>query len=160
MGSISIIHFWEVGLFKRSVFSRAYTNQVSFVSYTDDCDLLKETNDCSNGFFISDSYKWSQNLTITSGAYSNSNWCFCHLKPYSNEHYFKITLNKFRADFNDELKWFSHYKKMPSKLQKTSTGVVNFEETFNIYSNIVQAQWISNSFELLFSGIHVTIESL
>ena len=134
-----------------------FTNTLSI--FSDECELLQEFNECANGIFKVDKYGWTQNITINSGIYSNSDWCFCHMEPYSNENYFKITFDKFKADFNDELKWFSHYKKMPSKEMRSDSGFLYLKESFSIYSNVMQAQWISNSFQLLFDGVHVKIEA-
>ena len=58
------------------------------------------------------------------------------------------------------MKWFSFYKKMPGKLRKSTSGRLETAESFNIYSMVVQAQWISTSIELLFDGVNVTIEAL
>ena len=105
-------------------------------------------------------YRWNYTFTITSGSYANTDWCFCHYQPYSSEHFFKITFNKFQTDYSDKLNWFSHYKKMPSKLSKTTSGRLKNVETFSIYSMIVQAQWISSSVQLFFDGVNITIEAL
>ena len=125
---------------------------------------ILDSNKINARFFLpfryqADYYGWTQTFTITSGSYANSDWCFCHYQPYSDEHFFKVTYNKFKTDLSDELKWFSSYKKMPSKLKKSTSGRLEMGESFNIYSMVVQAQWISTSIQLLFEGVNVTIEA-
>ena len=66
----------------------------------DECDLLKWSNSCSKGLFRATQGGWSKTITMTSGGFDISDWCFCHVKPYDKSNsYFKVIYNKFEVIF-------------------------------------------------------------
>ena len=67
-------------------------------SYIDECDLMKRSNSCSRGLFRATQGGWSKTITMTSGGFDISDWCFCHVKPYDKSNsYFKVIYNKFEV---------------------------------------------------------------
>ena len=86
-------------------------------------------------------------------------WCFCHM-AYHSDNYFQITYNSFKIDASgDEMLWYKSYKKMPSKLVERSSMSMpdDYDYSFEVYTNILQAQWTSEAFQLLFEGVNLTI---
>jgi len=122
----------------------------------DECDLLKWSNSCSKGLFRATQGGWSKTITMTSGGFDISDWCFCHVKPYDKSNsYFKVIYNKFEIDANDDsIKWYNFYKKMESREKSMDIYVPT-----RVYSYVLQAQWYSSDFRLFFQGWNITIEA-
>jgi hypothetical protein len=59
--------------------------------------------------------------------------------------------------YGDELKWFNSYKKMASRIIHSSEGTEVTPFKLTISSKVLQAQWLSTSFESLFEGWNVTV---
>lgn len=56
---------------------------------------MQATNECSKGVYQATGKGWQQTIGMTSGRLDISNWCFCHVSPYSRDNYFLIEYNSF-----------------------------------------------------------------
>ena len=124
-----------------------------------ECELMNEFNRCSGGTFQAQMNGWSKNIIIDNGGYNQTDWCFCHFHLHRDA-YFKVTYHTFKGDLGDEMLWYSSYKKMPSKLEDSTRNSLPVTFSFRSYSTVLQGQWISSSFQLLFQGVNITIEAL